>query len=871
MRGAQVIGSRWEITGMLGEGGMGDVYRGLDRHTGETVAIKLLKPDMVDAVPGMIERFQREAQLLRQLNHPNIVRILDAVEEDDLHYLIMEYLPGGSLKDLLQTQSPLRVERALDIALDLTDALTRAHRLHVIHRDLKPANVLLAEDGTPRLTDFGMARVVNSTTITLSGTLVGTLGYVSPEACRGQPLDARADIWSFGVMLYEMLAGVNPFDHEQLASTISSILNDPVPDLEYRRLDVPVALADLIYRMLEKNWDFRISSMRLVGAELEAIQQGSVSPLHEAASRAQAVPDPAAPPKMPAPIRGVFRHDLVAQPPFVGREAELARLERLVSSPQTRLVTIAAPGGMGKTRLAAEFAAQQVGKYPDGVYFVPMAGLSRVEDVVLALADTIHFGFALMGDRREQLLAFLSNPDEQQMLLVLDNVDHLLEAVPLISEIIQAAPGLQVLATSRVRLNLSSEIVLEIGGMDISPALAPDQLRHHEAIKLFEYSAQRVQPDFELKNADLPHVAQICRSVFGTPLGIVLAAGWAGMLTPEEIAHEIEISLDFLETDAQDVPERQRSLRAVFESSWAMLTDTERDAFMKLSIFQGGVKRAIAQYISGASLQTLAALVKKSLLRRDPDSGRYQVHELLRQYAAEALDASGKTQATRDVHCYFFMSLSARHHENLRGLAQAEAMREIDADYENMRAAWSWAVQHKNAAWVNLGLNSLFLFCTLVGEYDELAGLMAEARSRFVPAPGSAPDALWRRLAIRYELARTPYGSRDQILALLELARGAGDRAEEAFCLWTLGYSLSAARDYAGAVPIFRDSLSAYQALGDSYFVGRVMSDVGLFSAVTGQFVEAYELLRQSGEMEYVAGDAVGASQARMRMGLLVP
>lgn len=856
---------------MLGEGGMGDVFRGVDRHTGETVAIKLLKPDIVDAVPGMIERFQREAQLLRQLNHPNIVRILDAVEEDDLHYLIMEYLPGGSLRDLLQRQSPLPVERALDIALDLTDALTRTHRLHIIHRDLKPANVLLAEDGTPRLTDFGMARVVNSTTITLSGTLVGTLGYVSPEACRGHPLDARSDIWSFGIILYEMLAGYNPFDREQLASTISSILNDPVPDLEPQRLDIPVALADLIYRMLEKDREFRISSMRLVGAELEAIQQGSVSPLHEAASRAQVVVDPAAPPKMPVPIRSVFRHDLYAQPPFVGREAELGRLDRLLSSPQTRLVTIAAPGGMGKTRLAAEFAAQQVGKYPGGVYFVPMAGLSRADDVILALADTLHFGFALMGDRREQLLAFLSNPDEQRMLLVLDNVEHLLEAVPLIGEILQAAPGIQILAASRVRLNLSSEIVLEIGGMEISASLAPDQLRQHEAIRLFEYSAQRVQPDFELRDADLPHVACICRSVFGTPLGIVLAAGWVGMLSPEEIAHEIEISLDFLETDAQDVPERQRSLRAVFESSWNMLTNTERDAFMKLSIFQGGVKRAIAQYISGASLQTLAALVKKSLLRRDPDSGRYQVHDLLRQYAAEALDASGKTEATRDVHCYFFMSLAARHHDNLRGQAQTEAIREIDADFENMRAAWSWAVQHKNTAWVTLGLDSLFLFCTMAGEYDELAGLMAEARSRFAPAPGLLPDALWRRAAIRYELARTPNGSRDQIATLLDLARTAGDCAEEAFCLWTLGYALGAARDYAGAVAVFRDSLALYQELGDPFFIGRVMCDVGLFSGVIGQFAEAYDLIKRSGEMEVAAGDVIGAAQARMRMGLLVP
>lgn len=857
MSDAQTIARRWKITGVLGEGGMGDVYQGLDLETGETVAIKLLKPDIVDAMPSLVDRFKREIALLHQLNHPNIVRILGAVEEDGLHYLIMEYMPGGSLKDLLQAQSPLPIKRILEIALDLADALTRAHRLQVIHRDLKPANVLLAADGTPRLTDFGIAHVANSTSMTQSGMLVGTLEYVSPEACRGQALDARSDIWSFGVMLYEMLTRQKPFERELVAATLTAVLNDPVPDLEALRPDAPVALIDLIYRMLEKNRDHRISSMRLVGMELESIL------LHEGRP-----PQAAAPPR-PAFVRAIFKHDLSMQSaPFVGREADLGALERLMSNPQFHLVTIAAPGGIGKTRLALEYAARQVGRFANGVYFISLAGLSRTEDIVLAIADAIHVVFTSMKSHQEQLLAFLSSPDEQQMLLVLDNFEHVLDSAPLISDLLQAAPDIKILTTSRARLNLSGEVVFELGGMEVPEGLSLEELRQHGTIKLFEINAQRVQPNFELKTADLPHVLKICRSVFGNPLGIVLAAAWIELLSPEEIAQEVELSLDFLQTDARDVPERQRSLRAVFESSWNMLTDAERDVFMKLSIFRGGVKRSIAQYITGASLQTLAALVKKSLARRDTDTGRYEIHELLRQYAAEALEKSGQAQATRDIHSHFFMSLAARHAIHLRGQSQVEAIREIDTDFENLRSAWSWAVQRQNAGLVAVALDGVFLFCMLTGEYEELAGLMGEARTRFSP---QADPALWQRAAIRLELARTPKGDPQQIERLLALARAAGDRAEEAFCLWTLAYAASGAGRYAEAVRLFRESLALYQELDDPFFVGRAMSDVGLFCAVIGAHEESAAFLMQSGTMQSTLGDLVGAAQSKMRMSLNLP
>jgi serine/threonine-protein kinase len=169
----------------------------------------------------------------------------------------------------------LSIERAVEISLDLADALTRAHRIQIIHRDLKPSNVLLAEDGTPRLSDFGIAFVAYERPLTQTGTVVGTVDYFSPEAVNVETLDVRADIWAFGVMLYEMLIGERPFRGDSLMATLMAILTQPVPDLSPVRPDVPDALADLVYRMLEKDRAQRVPSVRLVGAELEVVLAGT--------------------------------------------------------------------------------------------------------------------------------------------------------------------------------------------------------------------------------------------------------------------------------------------------------------------------------------------------------------------------------------------------------------------------------------------------------------------------------------------------------------------------------------------------------------------------------------------------------------------
>ena len=271
-----IISNRFHIGPLIGGGAIGSVYAGTDTLTGEKVAIKMLRKELTSTMPELVERFHREGEALRRLNHPNIVKMLAADEEQGRHYLIMEYVGGGSLAELLMRQPKLPVEQVISIALELADALSRAHHLDILHRDIKPANILLAEDGTPRLTDFGLARLGDYPALTEGGSLLGTFHYLSPEACRNQKLDARTDIWSFGIVLFEMLTGQLPFTGDTPFEIMWSINNQPLPDPAWYCENLPAALGELLRRMLMKDCAARISSARLVGAELEIIRKGTM-------------------------------------------------------------------------------------------------------------------------------------------------------------------------------------------------------------------------------------------------------------------------------------------------------------------------------------------------------------------------------------------------------------------------------------------------------------------------------------------------------------------------------------------------------------------------------------------------------------------
>ncbi len=713
----QLIAQRYELdindnkSNLIGQGGMGTVFMGHDTSTHEPVAVKELKREIIQHDPDIVRRFEMEGEALRRLNHPNIVKMLAAEACDDTHYLVMEYVAGGSLRDILNNENNLSIQRILYIALDLADALTRAHRLKILHRDIKPANVLIAEDGTPRLTDFGMARV-QDVHVTQSGMIVGTLSYLSPEALHGEDIDDRSDIWAFGVMLFEMLTGERPFPETNPGALITSIMTKAVPDLETLRPDAPTALVDLVYRMLKKDVHARIPSVRLIGAELESIIRGDTSSIQPVASADTdgrfITPTPTTASSQVRQSKIVASSN-IPQPPtaFVGREAELSELATLINDESIRLITLLGTGGIGKTRIAIETASRHQTEFRDGIYYVPLAPLTTPDHIVTTIADNINFTFGGSDSPTDELLSYLV---EKNMLLVLDNFEHLSESAGLLADMIEAAPRLTILVTSRERLRLRGEHIFEIDGM-ILPRRNVDvgQLQEYPATQLFLQSAHRVAPDFEIADDNVNEVAQIIRLVQGLPLGIELAAAWIEMLPVEEIVQEIESSLDFLETDLRDVPERHRSIRAVFEYSWNLMTPDERDIFLNLTVFRGGFEREAAQKVTGASLRNLTSLVNKSLLVRMP-SGRYQAHKILRQYAIERWDDETQRAKIAGQHASYYSTYMAKVNELFNSPKEQDAVESIEIELENVRAAWDFAVTHQMWAEIDKSIHTLLLF-----------------------------------------------------------------------------------------------------------------------------------------------------------------
>jgi len=386
---------------------------------------------------------------------------------------------------------------------------------------------------------------------------------------------------------------------------------------------------------------------------------------------------------------------------FLGREQELMDLDRLIANPECRCISLVGPGGIGKTRLALQAAEQHRADFAHGVAFIPLAPVGSVGAAIPAIASAIHLYFHGPSDPKVQILNTLC---EKQMLLILDNVEQLLGEGPLqasfvelVLEIIERALGVKLLVTSREALNLQGEWVFEVGGLAFPEAEQTEGLNEYAAVALFVQRARRASPRFAFREADLAAIADVCRLVEGMPLAIELAATWSRMLSPAEIAQEIEGGLDFLSASVRDLPERHRSMRVVFDQTWQRLSAKEQQALSQLSVFRGGFSRQAAEQVAGASLPVLSTLVTRTLLRRVA-AGRYQPHVLIRQYSASHLAAEPQAHAAaRKRHYDCFLALAEAAEQELKGRDQLEWLRRLEQEQDNLRAALEWALESDQA------------------------------------------------------------------------------------------------------------------------------------------------------------------------------
>jgi predicted ATPase/transcriptional regulator with XRE-family HTH domain len=558
----------------------------------------------------------------------------------------------------------------------------------------------------------------------------------------------------------------------------------------------------------------------------------------------------AATPRAGAPMvgpRAPEPHDNLPEnlPPWLGREQELAVLSRLLQDPLCRLLTVIGAGGMGKTRLAIEASRRHRALFADGVCFVPLAPLTSSAFLVPAIAAALGLVMQGQSEPRAQLLDYLRG---QQMLLVLDNIEHLLDGVGLLVEMLQRTPQVKLLVTSRERLNLQSEWIFVLQGLPVPPDGAIMHAQEYASVQLFVQSARRAKVDFELQDGDTPAVVSICRMVEGMPLGIELAAAWVPVLSCRAIAQEIERSLDFLATSVRDVPDRQRSLRAVFDHSWKLLAEEERGVLSRLAIFHGGFGRDAAAEIAGASLPHLYTLVSKSLLRHR-ENGRYDLHEVIRQYALAHLAQDPACTAAHDRHSQYYLSRLRERERDLKGVGQQAAIRELKEEIDNIRAAWAWAISREEFGRIGAALRSFGWLCNVGVLYregiEQLEALVRVLRSRPTSAPTQA--VLGAALA-QAGMLYFRQGQFDQAMRLydesLALLRPLEDPALLPDALVISGVILHLQGKYGEGQQRMEEALVCSQAAGDRTFAAYAYFNFGYIASLRGKFAEGYEQMR---------------------------